>query len=146
MITYVDTSTLIKLIVDEEGSDRADAIWQSADHVAAASLILVEARAALASAARLGRLTNARHQAAKSELEALHDDLHVVAVTDQLVVSAADVAEIDGLRGCDAVHLAAALEIGATVLASADTALCGAAARRGLHTANLLADSPARPR
>ena len=51
MITYVDTSTLIKLIVDEEGSDRAELIWQSADSVASVSLVVVEARAALAAAA-----------------------------------------------------------------------------------------------
>lgn len=138
MITYVDTSTLIKLIIDEEGSDRADMIWQSADQVAAASLILVEARAALASAARLGRLTKTQHRTAKTELGTFYDDLHVVAITDELVGDAAEIAEVEGLRGYDAVHLAAALMIGATVLTSADTALCDAAARRGLHTANPL--------
>lgn len=138
MITYVDTSTLIKLIIDEEGSDRADMIWQSADQVAAASLILVEARAALASAARLGRLTKAQHLTAKAELGTFYDDLHVVAITDELVGDAAEVAEVEGLRGYDAVHLAAALMIGATILTSADTNLCDAAARRGLHTANPL--------
>ena len=138
MITYVDTSTLIKLIIDEDGSDRADMIWQSADQVAAASLILVEASAALASASRLGRLTKARHLTAKTELGALYDELHVATITDQLVVEAAELTEAEGLRGYDAVHLAAALMIGATILTSADTALCEAAARRGLHTANPL--------
>ena len=39
MITYVDTSTLFKLIIDEEGSDRAALIWSSADAVAAVTLI-----------------------------------------------------------------------------------------------------------
>lgn len=138
MLTYVDTSTLVKLIVDEEGSDRAEVIWHSADEVAAASLVLVEASAALASASRGGRLTQAQHRTAKSELAALYDDLNVVAITDQLVTDAVELAELEGLRGYDAVHLAAALMIGATVLSSADTALCGAAARRGLHTANPL--------
>jgi PIN domain nuclease of toxin-antitoxin system len=51
MITYVDTSTLLKLVVDEEGSDRAAVIWSSAESVAAVSLIEVEARSALAAAA-----------------------------------------------------------------------------------------------
>jgi hypothetical protein len=55
-------------------------------------------------------------------------DLHTVPVTDELVASAAELAEDEGLRGYDAIHLAAAL----TVLISA------AAARRGLHVANPL--------
>ena len=47
-------------------------------------------------------------------------------------------AEHEALRGYDAVHLGAALLVGATVFSSADTHLCGAAARRGLHIANPL--------
>jgi predicted nucleic acid-binding protein len=139
MVTYVDTSTLLKLIIEEDGSERADTIWQSADAVAAASLIVVEARAALAAAERGDRLTARQHRAAKTELNVLVDDLHILAVTDQLVADAADLAEFEGLRGYDAVHLAAALAIGATVLTSADTELCAAAARHGLHVANPIA-------
>jgi hypothetical protein len=56
-----------------------------------------------------------------------------VPVTDELVAIAADLADNEGLRGYDAVHLAAALTVDATVLSSADSALCAAAARRGLH-------------
>lgn len=141
MITYVDTSTLVKLIVDEAGSNRADVIWQSADAVAAASLIIVEASAALASARRDGRLTPRQHRDAKSEFAALYDDLNVVAITDQLVTDAAELTELEGLRSYDAVHLAAALVVGATVLSSADFALCDAAARQGLHIANPLGGS-----
>ena len=51
MITYVDTSSLLKLIVEEPGSDRAALIWDTADALAAASVIVVEGRAALAAAA-----------------------------------------------------------------------------------------------
>lgn len=138
MITYVDTSTLIKLIIEEEGSDRAELIWQSADSVASASLIVVEARAALAAAARGGRLSAAQLRVAKTELAAFVDDLHLVEVTEELIGSAAQLAEIESLRGYDAVHLAAALFVGASVLASADRALCEAAAKRNLHIADPL--------
>ena len=51
---------------------------------------------------------------------------------------AADLAEDEHLRGYDAVHLAAALTVEAEILTSADTALCEAAERRGLHIANPL--------
>jgi uncharacterized protein len=138
MITYVDTSTLLKLVIDEHGSDRAITIWTSAETVASVALIAVEARAALAAAARGGRLTAKQHEAAKSEVDALVGDLHIVESTEDLIAHAAELAEVEGLRGYDAVHLAAALLVGATVLSSADPDLCSAAERRGLHVANPL--------
>jgi uncharacterized protein len=137
VVTYIDTSTLLKLIIDENGSESAMTIWSTADAVASVNLLVVEARAALAAAKRARRLTEAQHRSAIAELEALINDLHIVAVTDELVASAAELAD-EGLSGYDAVHLAAALTIEATVLSSADTALCNAAARRGLHIANPL--------
>ena len=141
MITYVDTSTLLKLIVDEDGSDRAVTIWRSADAVASVALILVEARAALAAALRGRRLTANQHTEAKGELETLIVDLHIVEPTEELIANAADLAESEALRGYDAMHLSASLLVGATILSSSDTELCAAAERRGLHVANPLATS-----
>jgi uncharacterized protein len=138
VITYVDTSTLLKLIIDEEGSGRAVLIWSSADAVASVSLITVEARAAIASAARGRRLTATQASDAVDELDALLRVLYLIPVTDELVSAAAELAAVEGLRGYDAVHLAAALDISATVFSSADTTLCAAAERRGLHVANPL--------
>ncbi len=139
MITYVDASTLLKLIIEENGSDRALTIWAATDAVASVNLVMVEARAALAAAHRVRRLTEAQLRSAVAELEVLVTYLYVVPVSGELVASASDLAEDEGLRGYDAVHLAAALLIEATVLSSADSALCAAAARRGLHVANPLA-------
>lgn len=141
MITYVDTSTLLKLVIDEDGSDRAGMIWTSADMVASVALIVVEARAALAAARRGRRLNGEQHADAREELDALFADLHIVEVTEELIVEAAELAEVEALRGYDAVHLAAALLVGAAVLGSADTDLCAAAERRGLHIANPLTAS-----
>ena len=140
MITYIDTSTLIKVIVDEEGSDRADVVWQSAQAVASAGLIVVEARAALAAAERRDRLTTGQHADAKSELAELVDDLHLVEVTPDLIASAAELAEHERLSGYDAVHLAAALVVDASVFSTADLDLGQAALRRGFHLANPLVD------
>lgn len=138
MITYVDTSTLLKLVVEEAGSDVAAVIWDSADALASVGLVVVEARAALAAAHRAGRLTADQHREAKREAEALIEELHLVDVGEGLIVAAADLAEADGLRGYDAVHLAGALLIEAEILTSADGALCEAASGRGLHIANPL--------
>lgn len=138
MITYVDTSTLLKLIIEEEGSDRAGLIWDAADALASVSLVVVDARAALASAARDGRLTKPQVRAAKEALGSLVGDLHSVDVVLELISDAADLAESEGLRAYDAVHLAAALFVGASVFTSADGVLCDAAGRCGLHVANPL--------
>lgn len=138
MITYVDSSTLIKLIIEEEGSDRAALIWSTADSLVSVRLITVECRAALAAAARGGRISTGQLTVAKAELAAFANDLHIIDVTERLASDAADLAEEEELRGYDAVHLAAALLISATVFTSADRALCEAADRRGLHIANPL--------
>lgn len=138
MITYVDTSTLLKRLLADDGSDEADVIWDAADVLVSAATVVVEARAALAAAQRGGRLTAAELSDAKAELADLFEELAFVEITAELIADAAEIAEAEALRGYDAVHLAAALAIDANVLTSADTALCDAAERRGLHVANPL--------
>ncbi len=138
MITYVDTSTLVKLLIEEEGSGSAALIWDTADALASVALITVEARSALASAQRQERLTEAQYERAKMELSALSDELAIVLVTEELILDAAELAEQDALRAYDAIHLAAALSVDANLLTSADAGLCSAAQKRGLHIANPL--------
>lgn len=138
MITYLDTSSLLKLVVDDDGSERAELIWDSADVLASFALVVVEGRAALAAARRGGRLDTRQHRRARQAFTALAEELSIVETTEELVADAADLAEAEALNGYDAVHLAAAVTIEAAVLTSADTALCEAAQRRGLHVANPL--------
>ena len=145
MITYVDTSTLLKRLLLEEGSDRADMIWTAADLMVSAVPVIVEARAALAAARRAGRLSATQLRQAKVGLDGLIEELTLLEVTEALVCDAGDVAESDALRGYDALHLAAALAVGANVFTSADGALCEAAERRGMHVADPLDPGPEAP-
>ena len=138
MITYVDTSTLLKRLLLEDGSPRADVIWNSADVLASAVTVIVEARAALAAAQRGGRLTSGEHRDIKAELVDLLEEVTFVEITDELIEQAADLAEAEALRGYDAIHLAAAIAIEANVLTSADAVLCDAADCQGLRVANPL--------
>jgi len=138
LITYVDTSTVLHRLLDEDGSAQADVIWNAADALVSAVLVVVEARAALSAAQRGGRLTAAERRDAKAELAHLFEEVAFVEITDVLIADAAELAEAEALRGYDALHLAAALAVEATVLSSADVALCDAAERRGLHIANPL--------
>jgi hypothetical protein len=62
----------------------------------------------------------------------------VVPVTTEHVLTSGDLAEADGLRGYDAVHLAAALAGQATVVATAETQILAAAPHRQLDVSNPL--------
>jgi uncharacterized protein len=140
VITYIDTSVLLKLLVDDEvGADAANRLWLESDFVLCAEVGYAEARAALASARRAGRLDAGGLSTAKSELAMLWDQLDVVPITTELVFAAGDLAEAEGLRGYDAVHLAAALVGQATVVATADSQLLAAAQRRHLDVSNPIA-------
>lgn len=136
MITYVDTSTLMKLVIDEPGSERASEIWDASDSLVSVSLLIVEARAALAAAQRGGRITLAEHRRAKTMLAGLIGQLDLVTVSDELLEAAGELAEREALRAYDAVHLAAALRVNADAVTSADVDLSAAALRRGLHVAS----------
>ena len=100
MITYVDTSTLIKLIVDEPGSDAATLIWDTADTLTTVHLTLVEAHATLAAASRARRLI---HPAPRPlvELDGLWASLAIVEVTHEIIDRACRLTESQGLRGYD---------------------------------------------
>lgn len=136
MITYVDTSTLIKLLIDEVGTTEAGLIWDEPDVLVSARVGHVEARAALAAARRRGRITNDVFTNAVGGLEVLWSQLSIVEIDEDLMRLAGDLATAHGLRGYDAVHLGAAHLVGADVFSSADRRLCAAASSDGFHIAN----------
>lgn len=136
MITYFDTSILIKLVIDDEAyRHESERLWLDSEYVVCAEIGYVEARAALAAARRRGRLDAAALRTAKAQLELLWEQMSIVVVDTALVRTAGNVAGRDALRGYDAVHLAAAIAGQVTVVASADRQLVEAARRRGLAVA-----------
>jgi len=134
---YLDTSALLKLLVEEPGSDVAAALWDAGDSIVTSKLAYPEARAALAAAARGRRLTPAAHRAAKSELDELMQQMALIEVTAGICDGAGDLAERFALRGYDAVHLASAVAIadGDTVLTTWAEELRAAAERAGMAVA-----------
>jgi uncharacterized protein len=101
--------------------------------------VYAEARAAVAQAQRLGRLTPRQVREVVGEFATLYDELDLVDVDDALVRSAGDLAQAHALRGYDAVHLAAAVELHDPdlILVAGDSALIDAGALEGLTTARL---------
>lgn len=137
MITYVDTSLLLKLILDdEEGCASAERLWVDSDHLVSAEIGYVEARAALAAAGRAGRIPSDGLDAANTALGDLWAQVDRVPITAALIADAGDIAQREALRGYDAVHLAAAMRAKAGVMATGDQALLAAAARNGMDTAD----------
>lgn len=94
MITYVDTSTLIKLLIDEVGTAEAGLIWDEPDVLVSARLAYVEARAALAAARRQGRISIPPFRKAADGLEALWSQLSVVEIDEHLMRLAGDLASM----------------------------------------------------
>ena len=138
MIAYFDTSAIIPLLVEEPGSAVAGQLWDQADRVASVRLVYAEARAALAQAERLGRLTRRQLPRVIDQLDDLYAQLDRIDVDDALVRRAGQLAQDHALRGYDAVHLAALERIAAdeTVMVAGDDDLCAAAAALGVATAN----------
>jgi predicted nucleic acid-binding protein len=134
VIAYFDTSALIPLVVEEPGSETAARLWDAADRVVTVRVAYVEGRAALAQARRLGRLSTRGLRTARAAFEDIWGQLDRVEVTDALTRRAGDVAEEFGLRGYDAIHLAAS-ETAADpdlVLVAGDGPLCDGAVGLGL--------------
>lgn len=139
MIAYFDTSAIVPLLIDEVGSSEAGQVWDQASRLVSVRLARVEARAALAQAARSSRISTSHLRSSTRELEGLFVQLELVDVDDALVRRAGDLAESQALRAYDAVHLAAALQVVAEdlVLVAGDRALLAAAGSVGLMVAGI---------
>lgn len=137
MIAYFDTSALVPLLVEEVGTARATLLWNEADRVAGVRLVHAEGRAALAMAARTGRLSHPAARAAVGGLDRLYQQMDIVEASDSLVRRAGALAEAHALRGYEAVHLAAAetLVDEEIVVVAGTGPLCRAAHSLGLAVA-----------
>jgi predicted nucleic acid-binding protein len=133
---YLDTSALVKLTIDEPGSDWASTLWAVSWDRVSAVIIEVEGRAALARARRAGRLTPSGLDEARAKLTSLLGDLQLVRVDRSLVTRAGDLAEEHRLRAYDAVHLATVELVQPELVTSADIAFCEAASAMGFDVAN----------
>jgi len=139
VIAYFDTSALVPLLVAEVGSADAASLWDGADRVVSVRLLYPEARAALAHAKRLGRLSPRQLRGAVSGLDTRWGELDLVEIDEQLAFRAGALADAHGLRGYDAVHLAAAVRVhdASLVLVAGDRALLAAASSEGMAVAAL---------
>ena len=134
MISYFDTSSVLPLIVNEVSTELCNRVWNDSTRVVCARLLYPEARAALARAERMGRLDRSQLREAVAELDSIITEVDHIEVTATLAQEAGELAKAHGLRGYDAVHLAAAEAVhdGDLVLVTGDSSLAAAARAIGL--------------
>ncbi|MCB1058157.1 MAG: type II toxin-antitoxin system VapC family toxin [Acidobacteria bacterium] len=111
MILYLDTSSLVKLYVDEIGSSDVCALVDRADVVSTSMVALPEARSAFARLAREEVLSAQELDSVRKAFLGDWDSFLKVRMVQRLCRRAGDLAEDYALRGFDALHLASFLEI-----------------------------------
>ena len=115
-LVYFDSSALVKLLVDEAGTDIASELWDGCDAALSSRLAYAEVRAALAASARNADLTVRELRAAEATWEEFWSSMRPVELTPSVERSAGQLAVQRALRGADAVHLASALAVEAAGL------------------------------
>jgi predicted nucleic acid-binding protein len=108
MILYLDASALVKRYVAELGSTEVSAAIAQAQVTGTALISRAEVAAALAKAVRVNAVTQEGALASLQVFRNEWPDLLRVQVTEMVVARAGAFAWDYGLRGYDAVHLAAA--------------------------------------
>ena len=131
-LVYFDSSALVKLIVEEPGSDLVAELWDNCDAALSSRLAYPEVRAALAASARNHDLGDDDLVAAEHAWEEFWAATRPVELTPAVEQQAGELAKSHALRGADAVHLASALAIN-------DPDLVVAVWDRRLHTGVLTA-------
>jgi predicted nucleic acid-binding protein len=111
-LVYFDSSALVKLVVDEAGSDLAVNLWDGCDAALSSRLAYPEVRAALAASGRNHDLDEDELAAANQSWEEYRAATRPVELTAAVERHAGQLASLHSLRGADAVHLASALAIG----------------------------------
>lgn len=111
MTLYLDTSSLVKLYVEEPGSDLVSGLVADATVVVTSAVAYPEGRAAFARLRREGALSPRAFSSVKRAFDLHWPQYLSLAATDVLCRSAGALAETYGLRGFDSVHLASYAEV-----------------------------------
>jgi predicted nucleic acid-binding protein len=109
MILYLDTSALVKRYIMESGSKDVNELVEQADITGSVLLTRIEMASAFAKASRMNWVEPQNAENAWQDFLSDWPSFARLLVTPVLVERAAYLAWTNGLRGYDAIHLAAAL-------------------------------------
>ena len=109
MILYLDTSSLVKLYVEETASADVQGLVGSAEVTGTSLIAYAEARAAFARRFSENAFSSEDYNRLRSQFGSDWKNFLSIQVTREIVRMAGDLAEKHGLRGFDAIHLASAV-------------------------------------
>jgi predicted nucleic acid-binding protein len=109
MNLYLDTSALIKRYINEPGTEDVRAWIRAADIISTGLLTRAETAAGLTRLQRRGIITQEDYKTALEQFRLDWEWYQRIPINDELIARADFLACQHGLRGYDAVHLAAAL-------------------------------------
>jgi uncharacterized protein len=110
-LVYFDSSALVKLVVEEDGSDLVAEVWDNCDAALSSRLAYPEVRAALAASGRNHDLDDGDLLTAERAWEEFWAATRPVELTPAVEQHAGQLTKSHALRGADAVHLASALAV-----------------------------------
>lgn len=137
MIVYLDTSDLVKLYVEEIGSEEIKGIILDATVVSTSKVAYAEARSAFARKQKEDGFSIARLRKIVEDFNRDWESYFLIEITDGLIKIAGDIAEKHLLRGFDSIHLASAVILKRKIksevyFSSNDTKLNQAARKEGI--------------
>ena len=140
MILYADTSSIVKLYVEEERFQQTRDLTGGAGEITTSIIAYVEMRSALARKLRSNEIARLEYNQVLEDFEHDWPLYTIIPVSQELASQAGNLAERHALRALDAIHLASATGLAertseAVVFLSADAVLLTAAAQEGLATA-----------
>lgn len=133
---YVDTSVIVALLTAESRTQGVTAWYAGlSDTPACSDWLLTEFSSALSIKLRTGQISEANAKRVRKEFVVLADGgLRIVPVSRSAFVRAAEMVKLHdhGLRAGDSLHLAVALELEASHMATLDRTLAANARRNGM--------------
>ena len=131
MITYFDTSSLLKFIIKEIGSEENLDIWNFSDEKVCSQLTRTEMHSALMRKVREGSISASAMRARLNAMNKLFADVVLVDITSEVIDASCELVKELPLKSADAIHLATALMVRADLFSSSDKRLCAAASESG---------------
>jgi predicted nucleic acid-binding protein len=132
MITYFDTSSLLKFIIKEIGSEENLNIWNFSDEKVCSQLTRTEMHSALMRKVREGSISASAMRARLNAMDKLFADVVLVDITSEVIDASCELVKELPLKSADAIHLATALMVRADLFSSSDKKLCAAASESGI--------------
>jgi predicted nucleic acid-binding protein len=132
MITYFDTSSLLKFVIKEIGSEENLNIWNLSDEKVCSQLTRTEMHSALMRKVREGSVSASAVRGCLDEMDKLFTDVVLVDITSDVIDASCELVKELPLKSADAIHLATALMVRADLFSSSDKKLCAAASESGI--------------